>query len=62
MLQAQGSFVKMEVEEGTYYLYTFDSWSDGYTDNPRNMTITVDTTLEAYYTRDDTGIERIEPG
>lgn len=55
--------MKMEVEEGTYYLYTFDSWSDGYTDNPRNITITSDTTIQALYWRDDeTGIERIDPG
>jgi subtilisin family serine protease len=61
-LQAQYAFLKEEIEPGTYYLYTFDSWSDGYTDNPRNITMASDTTIQALYWRDDTGIERMEPG
>lgn len=61
-LQAQYSFMKEEFEPGTYYTYFFDSWSDGYTDNPRNITIASDTTIQALYWCDDTGIERMEPG
>jgi thermitase len=57
-LQAQYAFLKEEWEPGTYYLYTFDSWSDGYTDNPRNIIITTNTTLQAWYISDDTGIEK----
>lgn len=54
-IEVQESFLKEE-EPWTYYIYTFDHWSDGSTDNPRTDNLTADTTLIAYYLRSKYGI------
>lgn len=42
-----------QANQGTwpYWVYYFDHWSDGVTDNPRTLNITQDTTITAYYVR-----------
>lgn len=39
--------------------YHFDHWSDGNTDNPRTMTVSVDTVIVGYFVSDGVGIEGI---
>ncbi|MBX5329058.1 MAG: hypothetical protein QHH18_05940 [Candidatus Bathyarchaeota archaeon] len=42
---------------GTYYIYTFQKWSDGVTANPRNINLTQNMTITAYYLRSKYGIQ-----
>ena len=57
--------VTLEVDAGTYtvkvesyffrnewWIYTFDRWEDGSTDNPRSVPVNNDMTITAYYTED----------
>jgi len=60
-VEVEYSFIKEEWEPGAYYIYTFDEWSDGSTDNPRTVNLTSDTTLTAYYMRGKCGIESKDP-
>lgn len=55
-IEAEQGFIKEEWKPGTYYIYRFDHWSDGETDNPRNINLTQDTSLTAYYLRSKYGI------
>lgn len=60
-IQAQYSFLKEAWTPGTYYIYTFYSWSDGSTANPRTITLTSDKTLTANYQRGEWGILSEQP-
>jgi hypothetical protein len=56
-LEAERGFLKEEWMPGTYYIYTFQRWSDGVTANPRSINVTQNTTITAIYLRSKYGIQ-----
>jgi len=61
-IEAQQGFLKEGWESGVYYSYTFHSWSDGSQDNPRTITLYLNTSLTAWYVRTGEGNDNKEPG
>jgi len=55
-LEAERSFLKEEWMPGTYFIYTFNHWSDGVTNYTRTINLTSNTALTAYYLRSKYGI------
>ena len=48
------------MQANAYYGYHFDHWSDGNTDNPRDIVVMQDTTIIAYFYSDNGEDEGIE--